>query len=257
MDETAIRAGVGPWPGTVIRGQAGIAPYVAKIVTEEPKSSTPSAPIALVVGLAQDVRNLRTPSESTAGCNMSDSLVSKLCVPQNNFVALLIALSYLNEFDPAKLAEDRTVIVKPDGMKVVRGQPKPGQVTEGVDYVSRIHVGTPEGRNRLLNDPASGIIRSFVIESFEIVKDHCDDTGWMDQLHHEPWFHYVRFVRNALTHNRHWVFRQNDKAMLPISWNGRTIEASMEGQEITGHHADWYQALEMHTAMVKFAETLP
>lgn len=187
---------------------------------------------------------------------MSDALKSKLGPVANNFVAVLLALSYLAEIPKKDLGKDRTVIVSPDGFKVIRGRPKPGQVGDG-DYVSEFHLGTPEGRNLLVNEPAQAAIRMLILESCETVKDHCAETEQADKLRRQPWYHYARLLRNALTHNRRWSFNDRDRKFLPLTWNGRAINASMKGQEIGETHADWYQALELHSAMVAFAETLP
>ena len=154
---------------------------------------------------------------------------------------------------PEELGSDRTVVVKPDGYEVVKGRRETGEN----EYVFNIHIGTADDTIRLIRDPASAIVRNLILESYEIAREHCFETGQLERLREEPWHQYARLLRNALTHNRRWRFSKSDLDLLPTTWNGKTIEASMEGQVITGIHADWYQALELHGAMAEFADSLP
>lgn len=75
--------------------------------------------------------------------------------------------------------------------------------------------------------------RAALKELFEITKHYCDTTGQMDLLMAQPWYQFWRIVRNCLSHDFRFRFRDHDRKMLPVSWRAVTIEESMEGKPLT------------------------
>jgi len=63
-------------------------------------------------------------------------------------------------------------------------------------------------------------------------------------------------VRNSLTHTQHWKFVPRDLKKLPVSWRGKTIEAHMQGQELSFDFYDSWDACELWAEMNTFAEGL-
>jgi len=75
-------------------------------------------------------------------------------------------------------------------------------------------------------------IRALIKESFELIKDYCDDTGQSTVLKAEPWYQFARMIRNCLSHNFKFEFNKYDKGLLPVSWGARTIETAMDGKHL-------------------------
>jgi len=76
-------------------------------------------------------------------------------------------------------------------------------------------------------------IRAIIKESFELIKDFCDDTGQAALFKAEPWYQFARMIRNCLSHNFRFEFNKYDKGLLPVSWNHRTISIALDGQHLT------------------------
>ena len=186
---------------------------------------------------------------------LPESLVGQLTVLRSNLTAVLIAISYLDKTPAGDTLERRTVIVSRTGFRVLPKTPRPDEVSKD-DYISSVHVGSADGRNLLVSGPASAAVRSLILESFEVTKTRCVETGLGPVLRKEPWYHYVRLLRNALTHGGYWSFRRYDRNLLPLSWSGLTISAEMDGAVVSGQFADWYRALEISDALIDFAERL-
>lgn len=75
-------------------------------------------------------------------------------------------------------------------------------------------------------------IRALIKESFELIKDYCDDTGQAALFKAEPWYQFARMIRNCLSHNFKFEFSNYDRGLLPVSWKARTITAAMNGQDL-------------------------
>jgi len=95
---------------------------------------------------------------------------------------------------------------------------------------------------RLFRNPSDGEIaikefltsqiRALIKESFELIKDYCDDTIQTGLFKAEPWYQFARLIRNCLSHNFKFEFNKYDKGLLPVSWNTRTITIVMDGQHL-------------------------
>jgi hypothetical protein len=107
-------------------------------------------------------------------------------------------------------------------------------------------------------------LHSLIRVPFELLNDYCEDfdqavpkpylKGMLKKM---PWFHYTRLVRNAVSHNFRFDFRPSDAAILPLTWNGNTIDASCHGKDIT-FETFWHRpGYELFLEMRKFADSLP
>jgi len=63
-------------------------------------------------------------------------------------------------------------------------------------------------------------------------------------------------VRNSLKHNQKWNFNSYDLSLLPIVWNGKTIDSTMKNQEMTWSFFDSFDALELWDEIFSFAESI-
>ncbi len=72
------------------------------------------------------------------------------------------------------------------------------------------------------------LMRTLIKESFEHIKDYCQDTGQYAALKTEPWYEFARLIRNFLSHNCRFEFNKYDKERLPITWKDKTITVEMD-----------------------------
>ncbi|MCD4679837.1 MAG: hypothetical protein K8S00_05565 [Bacteroidales bacterium] len=72
--------------------------------------------------------------------------------------------------------------------------------------------------------------RALIKDSFEALKSYCIETNQLRSFKDEPWYHFIRIIRNCLSHNYKFMFSAFDKTILPISWNGITIDISLNKQ---------------------------
>ena len=87
------------------------------------------------------------------------------------------------------------------------------------------------------------LMRTLIKESFEHIKDYCEDTNQYAALKTEPWYEFARLMRNFLSHNCRFEFNKYDRERLPVSWKNITITAEMDGQGLErsqwGHIETW------------------
>ncbi len=75
--------------------------------------------------------------------------------------------------------------------------------------------------------------RSAIKELFAITKLYCHQTGQLQALKSQPWFQFWRILRNCWSHDMTFHFSSDEKAVLPITWSGVTLDISMNGQQLT------------------------
>ncbi len=74
------------------------------------------------------------------------------------------------------------------------------------------------------------------------------------KLRGQEWYHFARHVRNAISHNGRWHFKNG--AGLPATWRRMTIDQSMQGHEIGGF-IGWFDGLQLGATMQLFVSGLP
>jgi len=94
-------------------------------------------------------------------------------------------------------------------------------------------------------------IRALIKESFELIKNYCDQTNQISKFKAKPWYQFARMIRNCLSHNFKFEFRDYDKRLLPVSWKGKTIDVSMDGSHLElkffGYVESWETFMEYQT----------
>ena len=75
--------------------------------------------------------------------------------------------------------------------------------------------------------------RSAIKELFPLTKLYCRNTGQLQALKSQPWFQFWRILRNCWSHDMTFNFNPDEKAVLPITWSGVTLDISMNGQQLT------------------------
>jgi hypothetical protein len=100
------------------------------------------------------------------------------------------------------------------------------------------------------------LLRVFIKESFEVIKDYCKNTNQETLLKQQKWYHFSRIIRNALSHNFVIELRDSEKKLLPIVWRGRSITDVMNGQPLNTSLLSIEDALELYKEMRTFVDTL-
>lgn len=75
--------------------------------------------------------------------------------------------------------------------------------------------------------------RSAIKELFPLAKLYCHQTGQLQALKSQPWFQFWRILRNCWSHDMTFNFNPDEKALLPVTWSGVTIDLSMNGKPLT------------------------
>lgn len=147
------------------------------------------------------------------------------------------------------ILSDRIVALRPgDSRKVVQGRPS---------YpVTLAAPGSPPDFEHISREFSKMLLRNFTLDCFEAVRDYAKTSGQLPLMRSQSWYHFARLVRNALTHDQCWNFKSDDLLLLPVTWNGKTIEASLQGQEVKGTVYNWFDACLLYSAMFDFGKTL-
>jgi hypothetical protein len=106
-------------------------------------------------------------------------------------------------------------------------------------------LSNPSDRDITIKEFLTSQIRALIKESFELIKDYCDDTNQSASFKAETWYQFARMIRNCLSHNFRFEFNKYDKTLLPISWKDRTIELSMDGQHLKLDFFGYVEAWEL------------
>ncbi len=98
-------------------------------------------------------------------------------------------------------------------------------------------------RGIALNEFAKMLMRTLLKESFEHIKDYCEETDQYAAFKSEHWYEFGRLIRNFLSHNCIFEFNKYDRERLPVTWKDRTITVEMNkqtlGRDFFGHVQTW------------------
>jgi len=144
-------------------------------------------------------------------------LISQLENAKNNFILGLAAISLFSDEKSMPILEKSHATF--------------GTYTVEFKQVKNM-LSIPSERDIAVKEFLTSQIRALIKESFELIKDYCDDTKQSTAFKTEIWYQFARMIRNCLSHNFRFRFNNYDKTLLPVSWKNRTIEASMDGQHL-------------------------
>ena len=97
------------------------------------------------------------------------------------------------------------------------------------EYANRIL----NGDRVLIQEFMKSQMRALGKESFDILKNYLITNSLWVEVKPNACLQFARIIRNALSHNFCFEFGKHEKSILPVTWHGRTINSSMEGQELT------------------------
>ncbi len=110
----------------------------------------------------------------------------------------------------------------------------------------------PVDRDIAVKEFLTSQIRALIKESFELIKNYCDATKQDSKFKAEPWFQFARMIRNCLSHNFKFEFREYEKRLLPVSWKSRTIDVSMDGNHLELKFFGYVETWELFTEYQTF-----
>jgi hypothetical protein len=159
-----------------------------------------------------------TTVENIFGVNMTKKeLMSQLENAKNNYILGLASISlFSNEKVYPVLDESHA---------------KFGIYTVEFKQVKNLLI-KPADRQVAVKEFLTSQIRALIKESFELIKNYCDETNQDSKFKAKSWYQFARIIRNCLSHNFKFEFRKYDTALLPVTWKSRTINASMDGKHL-------------------------
>lgn len=87
--------------------------------------------------------------------------------------------------------------------------------------------------------------RSALTDLLPITKTYCQRTGQLEKLKAQPWFPFWRILRNYFAHDMTFNFNPAERAMLPVTWSGVTIDLAMNGKALTHGQMSYAKMLEL------------
>lgn len=174
----------------------------------------------------------------------------------SNFSLGLLSFCLFQRIKPQDFSAMNKVIVGEDGLYCVpKGKEVPAEA--GNFYEVGYAGGSPDFNLRRANmEFAKMLLRNLTLDSYEALFQYCEDTKQLAKMQAQPWYRFARIVRNSLTHTQHWRFNSRDLSQLPVTWKDKTIDASMDGQELSFDFYDWWDGCELYNEMLAFSETL-
>ena len=87
--------------------------------------------------------------------------------------------------------------------------------------------------------------RSALTDLFTATKTYCHTTGQLVNLKAQPWFSFWRILRNCFSHDMVFNFNPAERALLPVTWSGVTIDLSMNGKPLTHGQMSYAKMIEL------------
>lgn len=122
-----------------------------------------------------------------------------------------------------------------------------------------LRIGGPDdqsGMDHMIDQFSTMLLRNLILDTFEVIRDYCKATGQLQLMRSQPWYQFARLLRNAVTHDQCWIFKDYDRSILPACWRGKCIEVGMEGQEVKTAFFGWFDGCELFLEMFTFAKDL-
>lgn len=111
-------------------------------------------------------------------------------------------------------------------------------------------------RETLLQNFIGMATRTFMKESFEIIRKYCWLNGYEKELTQQPWYHYARIVRNCLSHDFLLHFNSYDKKLLPVTYHNAIFTSEMENKNIPPECCNHNHAFLLYEDIIEFIEAL-
>lgn len=187
---------------------------------------------------------------------MSDELQGKLRTVRVNFAGAMMASCLMRRVSATELKKAAgRLIIGEDGFYCVGHDAKVPD--DAGDYYEINIGGSTTARDRAAMELAKMALRNMTSDTYEAVYDYCESHGQLPSMQVQDWYQFARVIRNSLTHTQCFKFHSRVLAILPVTWKGRTIDASMNGLEVPFTFFDWHVGEELFNDIFEFAGTLP
>ena len=80
------------------------------------------------------------------------------------------------------------------------------------------------------NELRKSVLRNCLKETFGMLTAEIQSEEEKQILFRAPWYRFLRMLRNSLSHNMKFRFRDYDKLKLPVSWSNLTITIEMDDE---------------------------
>lgn len=185
---------------------------------------------------------------------MADELSGILQSIRGTFSLGLISWATVKDQETQELIHYHDVCIFEQGLRAVkRGQNRKLPAGSKVYDVTVTGSGLPVDYDYIGQELSKMLRRNFTGDCFEAVKEYCERSGQIKEMKSQPWYQFARFVRNCLTHTQCWKFESYDLSQLPITWKGKSIDASLQGKEAEGSIYSWFDACVLYGEMYSFS----
>lgn len=188
---------------------------------------------------------------------MADELLGVLQTLRGTFSLGLLCWAVVKDPETQALIHSHDVCILKQGLRAVKqGQNRKIPAGTEVYDVAVSGPGVPNDYDHLSQELSKMLLRNFSADCFEAVKEYCEKSEQIKEMQSQPWYQFARIVRNSLTHTQYWKFTPYDLSLLPITWNGKKIDASLQGKESDSIVCNWFDACVLYAAMYSFAQSL-
>jgi hypothetical protein len=134
-----------------------------------------------------------------------------------------------------------------------------------ISYADLAHLlEQQQARSAITSDFVLDQLHSLIRAPFELLTDYCEDYDrevptrhLVKQLKEMAWYEFARLIRNAVSHNFRFEFKDSEKRRMPIKWNQVTLTEDLHGKAMT-YESFWHKpGYELFLEMREFAEALP
>ncbi|MGA7437273.1 MAG: hypothetical protein WBW32_03985 [Luteibacter sp.] len=168
--------------------------------------------------------------------------IDRLRRAKNSAVISYGAMALLNS-PSAEALQGSKVLLTPDGSLTFN--PDPAECVG-----ARYEVDLSQIPQNRANEPAffeeklaqfwAASRRNLLVECYEILWAYAEARHLVSDLQAQPWYRFARTIRHSMAHDLHIRIHPKDRPFLPISWGGKSIDASMEGMEMKRNLLDPY-----------------
>lgn len=142
-----------------------------------------------------------------------NDLVSRMENIKNNFILVMAAIS---------LFYDKRSYPILNESKISFG-------TNSIDFKQVADMMKNENNRKITCDEFGKMgLRILTKESVRLIEDYCKKSGQLSKLKSQTWWQFARIISNSISHNFIFEFRPGDKKELPVTWNNKTIDLSMD-----------------------------
>jgi hypothetical protein len=144
------------------------------------------------------------------------------------------------------------------GLKMKAG----GQWISYADLADELEQQIP--RDAIVSDFILTQLHALIRAPFEVLSNYCGDydkenpdSHLLRDLKATDWYAFTRIIRNAVSHNFRFEFRDSEKRRMPITWRHISITAELDGKAMR-YDTFWHRpGYELFLEMRAFANAMP